>query len=361
MRLEIIIKRHIKFPDTPRFSKFYNEILFATDNEGRLKYANYDPQLGIEPTEEQSEKLKNYKPELPILKFIGSEKLHGENMAICYNQGELWVQGRNSIKTVISDQNGMAKFVEEIKLEIIEFMLNFSLENEIDLEANTLVFDCEWAGGNIQKGNAACSNTDKAVYLFDYARVVCNTTNNEIYVSTENWARPELNIYNLKAFKKYELTLNLNNPDECEKSIQDLAEYVEENSPIAKYFGQKDNVGEGIYLYTTYNNQLFRLKAKGEKHGGKPKALKKQNEKLDNKEKDRLIALAHKITPVWRITQGIKEVNATKMEQLGTLIGWVIKDIKKEEDLKVIEELKYLSSYVSNIVKDYYFDFLKGY
>ena len=355
------VRRHIKFPDTPRFSKLYTEILRATDNKGRLAYAGYDPKLGVAPTEAQIEKLQNYKPELPVLTFVGSEKLHGENMAICFSNGELWVQGRNQIRTVLGDQNGMAKFVEAIESDIMSLILEFSLENQLDLDSNTLVFDCEWAGGNIQKGNAACYNTDKAAYLFDYARVVCNATNDEIYISTENWDRPELNIYNLKAFTKYELTLNLNNPDECEKRIQELAEHVEENSPIAKYFEKEDNVGEGVYLYATYNDQLFRVKAKGEKHGGKPKVPKEPKSKLTDEETVRLTTLAHKITPVWRITQGIKEVNATEMKHLGALIGWVIGDIKKEETLEVVEELKSLSRFVSAIVKDYYFDYLKDY
>lgn len=355
------IVRHIKFPDTPRFPKLYAEVLKTTDNKGRLAYAGYDPELGIPPTEEQIEKLQNYKPELPTLTFIGSEKLHGENMAICFSCGELWIQGRNQIRTVLDDQNGMAKFVESIESDIISLILEFSLKNQINLDTHTLVFDCEWAGGNIQKGNAACSNTDKAAYLFDYARVVCNTTNTEEYLSTEGWSRPELNIYNLKAFTQYELTLNLNNPDECEKRIQELAEQVEENSPIAKYFEKENNVGEGVYLYATYNGQLFRVKAKGEKHGGKPKVIRESKSTLTDAETLRLTDLANTITPIWRITQGIKEISATEMKHLGTLISWIIEDIKKEEPLETVEQIKSLNRFISAIVKDYYFNYLKEY
>jgi len=100
------IRRHIKFPDTPWFNKVYIEINKVTDNKARLVYANYDPSPGKPPTEEQIKKLQNYKTNLPILTFTGSEKLHGENCAVCLSNGEMWVQGRKHIRTLLDDQNG---------------------------------------------------------------------------------------------------------------------------------------------------------------------------------------------------------------------------------------------------------------
>ena len=88
------VRRHLGFGSTPSFKNLYIEVLRNTDNKGRLPYANFDPSLGEPPTEEQVELLKTYKPTMPILTFTGSEKLHGENMAVCYSQGELWDQGQ---------------------------------------------------------------------------------------------------------------------------------------------------------------------------------------------------------------------------------------------------------------------------
>ena len=332
-----------------------------TDKDGRLKYANYDPSLGEPPTEEQIEKLQNYKPELPTLTFVGSEKLHGENMAICYSDNELWVQGRNQIRTILGDQNGMAKFVEERKEAILNMTMSFALAHDINTTTHTIVFDCEWAGGNIQRGNAACSGIDKSVYLFDYVRVVCNLSNDTLYVPLGNYSLVEQNIYSMKSFTEYMIPLNFNAPKECEELLQCLAESVEANSPIAKFFDKEDNVGEGIYLYATYNGELLRVKAKGEKHGGKPKVPREPKKALTDEETIRLTALANEITPVWRITQGITETGAKEMKHLGALIGWVIQDIKKEEPEEITSELKSLSRFVSGIVKDYYIDYLKDY
>jgi len=234
------VRRHIKFPATPRFSGVYKQVLQNTHGDGRLAYANYDPSLGEKPTEEQIEKLQNYKPVLPVLTFVGSEKLHGENMAICYSDNELWVQGRNQVRTVLSDQNGMAKFVEEREQVILSMIMAFALAHDINTTTHTIVFDCEWAGG-------------------------------------------------------------------------------------------------------------------------KPKVPEVPKHALTDEETIRLTDLANKVTPVWRITQGITESGATEMKHLGALIGWVIQDIKKEESEEIVSELKVMGRFISNIIKDYYFNYLKGY
>jgi hypothetical protein len=104
----------------------------------------------------------------------------------------------------------------------------------------------------------------------------------------------------------------------------------------------------------------FRLKAKGLKHGGKPKAKKVQM--VSNEELATLVVLANKLTPVWRITQGIKEVGAKSMKDTGNLLKWVNLDILKEEVPSLVEagiEFKQVQSYVSKVVKDYFVDYLK--
>ena len=118
------IRRHIAYPATPVFHNLYKEVSRNTDNSGRLAYANFDPSIGVPPTPEQIELLQSYQPIMPIIHFTGSEKLHGENMAICYSQGELWVQGRNHIRTLLDDQNGMAAFIESTKPEWLEILSN---------------------------------------------------------------------------------------------------------------------------------------------------------------------------------------------------------------------------------------------
>jgi len=358
-------RRHLSFGSTPSFQNLYEEINKLTDNKGRLAYANYDPSLGEPPTEAQIDLLQNYKVDMPTLTFKGSEKLHGENMAVCYSKGELWVQGRNHIRTLLGDQNGMAQFVEDTKGEWLTlFKQIVNMYDEVNLSTSTIVIDCEWAGGSIQKGNAACSGTDKGAYIFDYCRVVSNDTGDTHYKSTESLVTPQgKSIYLLNSFGTYTLTLDFNKPDECEEKLENLALTIEENSPIAKYFNKPDNVGEGVYLWGIYNVTPTRLKAKGEKHGGKPKVKKTNGHGLPNNVKAKLQTLADKLTPVWRITQAITETEATEKKHIGLILKWVMEDIQKEEQPALEDaniEFKQVQGFVVSIVKDYYSDTLKG-
>ena len=303
---------------------------------------------------------------MPTLTFVGSEKLHGENMAVCYSQGEIWVQGRNHVRTLLGDQNGMAHFVESTESTWMQIFHLLEGRDYIDTNTHTIVLDCEWAGGNIQKGNAACSGTDKGAYLFDYYRVVSNVDDSEVLRPTEGIGYAPSGIYNMASFGSVTITLDFSNPDKCEEDLKKLASVYEDHSPIAAHFDKPDNVGEGAYLYclATADHPTYRLKTKGEKHGGKPKVPREPKVKISDEELLRHTALAAQVTPVWRITQAITESNATEMKHLGQVIKGVIADVAKEETPTLLEagiELKNLSRYISAEVKQYYFDSLKGF
>lgn len=359
------VRRHLGFGSTPNFPNLHKQVEHLTDNAGRLAFANYDPTIGKPPTEVQQELLASYKCTMPIVTFIGSEKLHGENMAVCCSGEEVWVQGRNHIRTILGDQNGMAAFVESTKAQWLTLFKQLIEMYDINTYEQTIVIDCEWAGGNIQKGNAACSGTPKGAYIFDYFRVVNNTTDESQYKPTTGLkVFSEDSIYLMQNFNRYEAVLDFNKPQECEQQLKDLAIRIEKNSTIAEWFDKPDNVGEGAYLWAEYNGTMLRLKTKGELHGGKPKQPRTPKVTASPKEVKRQEELAAKVTPVWRITQAITETNATERKHLGEVIKWVIADVAKEESPTLAEAgilLKDLSRYISAEVKRYYFDSIKGY
>ncbi len=362
------VRRHLGFGSTPNFNNLYKQVQsLAADSEERFAYAGWHPDTGVPPTEEQKVLLSEFSgntTDLPTLTFTGSEKLHGENMAVAFSNTEIWVQGRNQVRTILGDQNGMAAFVEARREVFINLFDSITEKYFINTTKDTIVLDGEWAGGNIQRGNAACSGTNKAFYLFDYFRVVNNETGIETLYPTTDLGAPSSGIYNLLAFRKYTITLNFSNPIKCEEDLKSLASAIEDNSPIAAHFELTNNVGEGAYLWCEYKDTTLRLKTKGEKHGGKPKVPRTPKMMSSPEEVLVMEALADKVTPVWRLTQAITETNATEMKHLGQVIKWVIADIAKEEaptlsDAKV--ELKNLSRYISAIVKQYYFDHIKSY
>ena len=326
--------RHLGFGSTPTFANLYKEVARHTDNSGRLAYAKYDPSLGEPPTEAQKELLQNYKVEMPVLTFKGSEKLHGENMAVCYSNDELWIQGRNHVRTVSEDQNGMAAFVEQTRSTWMQMVNLLSSRDSVNTSTHTIVFDCEWAGGNIQKGNAACSGVDKGAYLFDYYRVVSNEDDaDQVLHSTQGVGYRPHGIYNMAAFGALEVTLDFNKPEECEDTLKKIATVFEEHSPIAEHFEKPDNVGEGVYFYcmAAGTHPTYRLKTKGMKHGGKPKIPREPHRLPSDAEVIAIDVLANALTPEWRLSQAIDETKATEMKHIGEVIKWVMTDIHKEE------------------------------
>lgn len=353
--------RHLHFGESPNLKNLYPTLKRLVDPQGRYEYAGWNPEMSTLPTEDQKQLLAEYQPVMPIITFQGSEKLHGENMAVAFSQDELWVQGRNNVRTIEQDQNGMALFVESTKDIWLKIIKHLTVLHEIDTNTHTIVIDCEWAGGNIQKGNAACSGVDKGAYIFDYFRVITNDSDESTYKSTRSIIPPRnSNIYLMSSFSSYTLVLDFNDVSKCETDLEALALSIEKASPIARYFNKPTNVGEGAYLWAKYDGRVLRLKTKGEAHGGKSKAPRVKSEK-DIAEELMLKDLADKVTPVWRITQGITETSASEMKHLGPLIKWVISDVVKEETPTLVEanvEIKILSRYISAIVKNYFNDYL---
>jgi len=107
---------------------------------------------------------------LPILKFTGTEKIHGTNAAFCMNNHENWCQSKNNIITPEKDNAGFAFFVEARKDSFINIVKNLSETHNINLDKKTICLFGEFCGGNIQK--LSCfSNTDKKFVLFQYFKV----------------------------------------------------------------------------------------------------------------------------------------------------------------------------------------------
>jgi len=358
------INKHHHFGSTPNFNNLYRQVALPV----AFAYMQDNPHL-LSPHSKQvtADIMNNLIKWLPMpkLRFIGSEKLHGENCGICYTKGELWINGRNHVRTLLNDQNGMAAALESNKDKWLSIISQLVSKFDIDTSTHTIVIDCEWAGGNIQNGNAACSGTDKGTYIFDYFRVVNNDTSESHFKPTTGLkVYPEDSIYLMSSFSRHAIDLDFNNPIQCEADLKDLAETIEAKSAIANYFNKPDNVGEGAYLWCEYNGTMLRLKTKGEKHGGKPKQPRTPKETKSPEEVKRYEELATAVTPVWRITQAITETNATERKHLGEVIKWVIADVVKEETPKLLEAnilIRDLSRYISAEVKDYYFNSLKDY
>ena len=344
--------KHIPFGSTPRLPSFYFNIKSKLTYDFQIKNKR--------KFDEETDTL-----EFPKLTLIGTEKIHGTNGAVCFNaQDGFWVQSNSRIITPESDNEGCASAAMANKDVWITLLKNLAATHKVDLSTHTITIFYEWCGGSIMKGNSALFGHDKVAIVFSYAKVTPTyaTSNDEyerIETSKAETAHPPSRIFNIKDFPTYKANIDLSNYAKVETQLQGMVDTIENNSPVGEQFGTIGNTAEGIYWWTEHNGKLVNLKSKGEKHGGKPKE-RKPKLRIDDDEVRKRAAIAELVTPVWRITQGVNEVNATSMKDIGKLLKWVHRDILKEDTVLLDGyALKDIQRYTTQVIKDYFETYLK--
>jgi len=280
---------------------------------------------------------------LPKLAAIGSEKIHGTNAAVCYNDHiGLWAQSRKNIITVDNDNAGYAKWVQENKLEWMEIIQNLSFEHGIDLDKNIISIFMEWCGGNIQK-NSAVSGLDKRAVIFQHFKISpliedneCSDEWVETRVGNEWIYNSENNIFNIMNGFVWRLEIDFENPLLSQNRMLEIVkEAIEPNSPLGELMGKKNNVGEGLVFTLRYKNKLHRFKVKGEKHSKtKVKTLKVVDEAKENAKIEfaNYACSASRLEQAWQTVFGLEnEKLEPSIKSTGDFLRVVFKDIIKEE------------------------------
>lgn len=137
---------------------------------------------------------------------------------------------------------------------------------------------------------------------------------------------------------------------------------VENECPIAKAFGYSNEVGEGIVFLHESNGKRYLFKSKGEKHAGKSKV--KTLKPVDNDRINKVLEIADKVTPEWRLDQmlttscDLLNGGTIDTKKLGDFIRLVVNDVMKEE-LDVLTENgiepKEINKYISDISRKFFF------
>ena len=349
--------KHIPFGSTPRFPALYNLI---------KSHLIYDFQVDNKCEFVEEEHLSQL--EFPTISFQGTEKIHGTNGAVCFNNKDgFWVQSNSRIITPEEDNEGCARAAYANKDYWLLILAHLAIKYDINLDTHTITIFYEWCGGSIMKSNSAVHGEEKLAMIFEFASVTPldynHTLEEPMWINTQQIDDPTNRIFNISNYPQYTITLNLNNPEECEQQLQSLVDSVEHHSPVGQAFGHPDNTSEGMYWFAIHQNKVVRMKSKGEKHGGKPKEKKTQNP-LSSEEEILYQQIAEDMTPVWRLNQAIQETQATQQSDIGKVLGWVNKDITKEEQ-HVFEkhkiQQKTIQKFTTQIIKDYYFNHIKGY
>ena len=298
----------------------------------------------------------------PTLTFKGTVKVHGTNAGISYNYEKgMWAQSRENIITPKKDNAGFAFFVESKKELFEEMFKDIAIENNIDLNENTISIYGEWAGGNIQK-NVAVGQLEKSLYLFGVKISPFDTEEVAYWVDSTLYDSESDKVYNINNFKTYEIEVDFNNPKMSQNKMLELTLEVEAECPVAKAF-DVSGIGEGIVWSVSYKEQHYRFKTKGDKHAGKSKV--KTVRKIDEAKLTKVQAVVDKVTPVWRLDQMLTKscdlMNGGKLDRskMGTFMKLMMSDILEEEMLTLTEaglEPKDIGRGVSEIAKRYFFE-----
>jgi len=303
------------------------------------------------------------KNKYPIVKAIGTVKIHGTNASIGYKPRKgMWCQSKKNVITIEKDNAGFAAFVKA-RQDFFETTIKYLCAAFCN-EDETLILFGEFAGKGIQKG-VAISEIEKSFFIFGIR--ITDKDGDSSWVSNKNfvkvfvnWENNNTNTYILPFIKTYEVEIDFNAPEKANNEITDLVMQVEEECPVGKYFGIS-GIGEGIVFKFEYNGNIYLFKAKGDKHS-KTKVKKVQH--IDTAIIDKCREVAGKVTPSWRLEQMYDEtfdtLNGGKgdSKKTGDYIRSVIKDVLKEETDLVKEAgiaFKDLNKYVSGIAKDYLF------
>lgn len=346
------MKKMIKYPSTPQFREIIGDVSRKYNFNGLDENGNaiYDPS----------------KPK-PIIKFVGTVKLHGTSAAVLFNnKAGLWCQSRSNIITPQSDNAGFAFFAESTKDSWLRIINEIKDKYNIDLDNNTIGVYSEWAGANIQKG-VGITNIEKSCFIYGIKISPISESEDEqkaaYWVDYKGFRDNENKIYNILDFQTFEIEVDFNRPELIQNKLVELTLSVEDECPVAKHFGFPNTVGEGI-VFTNLDESGRRLffKSKGEKHAGTSKV--KTLKTVDDAKIQKCIDLAEKVTPAWRLEQMLTETfdllngGDLDVKRTGDYIKSVVNDILKEEVLTISDEnleFKDIAKYVSQIAKNYLF------
>ena len=185
-----------------------------------------------------------------------------------------------------------------------------------------------------------------------------------VYHDMENFKHimcEDQRIFNIMQFPTFSIDIDFNPPEPFQNEMVDITLEVERECPVGKQFGVS-GLGEGVVWECFDDGMRYIFKVKGDKHAGvsKVKTLKK----VDTVRMGKIVDLANKVTPTWRLAQMIEKacdtMNGGHLDRtkLGEYIGFVFKDIIKEDSDIIADAgfvMKDINKEVSSIARQYFF------
>lgn len=315
---------------------------------------------------EKEEAIYDHTLPKPILKFVGTVKLHGTCSSVCFNnEGGFWAQSKENIITIQNDNAAFCFYAESNKETFLGLINQVKEKENIDLNTNTISIFGEWAGKSIQKG-VGITNLEKSFFIFgvkispivDVTDAEAVKKNPAYWVDCTYLRCPEKRIYNVNDYKTWKIEIDFNMPQLKQNELAEITAGVETECPIAKEFGFS-GIGEGVVYTANYKETTYRFKVKGERHSiSRVKTLASVDVEKLNSIKE---FIDYAVTEN-RFNQAMEKTflngEPADIKKLGDLIRWVISDVIKEEMDTMAKnkiEPKEINKYISAKVREMFF------
>lgn len=283
---------------------------------------------------------------LPIIKFIGTVKLHGTNAGVIVNPNadELTVQSRERKLTVLDDNAGFAQFVNEsaVKAELFDLASRIYKDHKGKSDNDYVQIYGEWCGPGIQKSVGINKITEKIFVIFGVR--IGNTDEIKNFVNFHNYFIPNNSrIKSIYEFTTYEVVVDFNRPEIAQNKLIELTTLVANNCPVARKllpdFPQDEVLlGEGIVWssvgdFGSYTRKgVLMFKTKDPRHSA---SKIKTIAPIDVEMVENVRELVDYVVTDNRLNQAIEYLKEMNLEltpkSTGEFIKWVMKDIHKEE------------------------------
>jgi predicted restriction endonuclease len=323
----------------------------------------------------------------PKITYIGTTKLHGTNASIILSEeGIISFHSKNNTLgfmvgnkfTLLSDN---AEFAQTMSRRFVHVQDILKKAKEAALFCNgkinyPLKVSGEWCGQGIQNSVGVSHLKQKTFFIFGIKNGETNQKEKSGWLpvsSVINLTDPISNMagfYSITDFATKEVTIDFQNPEFSQNYLVESTAEVESSCPVATTLNTKDEegnlqqLGEGL-VWTPKDKDLCWdsgtwFKTKGEKHSvSKTKSVAS----IDPEELNSIKEFVEYAVTENRLQQGLSEVGKdTKL--IGTFIGWINKDINKEEG-DVIDKnglsMKKLGKYLAVASRTWYINELNKY
>lgn len=271
-----------------------------------------------------------------MVSVVGTVKIHGTNGSMVMTEDKhIFFQSKSRVLDTHNDNSGFCNYMLEQPVgELFEQFISIYIQQYGKAPEYPIEIAGEWAGKGIQKG-VAVSEVDKFFTIFGFRVGMQEDNGGKLIGWLPNHKFRDVHlhdsrIFNAFDFTVYEMEINTSMPQLATERLQELTMEVEKECPVGKYFGI-EGVGEGI-VWTPVDEALADnpgswFKVKGQKHSvSKVKTLASVDpEKLRSIQEFVDYAVTEN-----RLEQALQEVGLD-IKLTGKFIGWVNKDIHKEE------------------------------